>query len=48
MPHGIGKICCKQTGPESYPVDFEFYGKFKAGKKVDYGKKNIINKINSK
>jgi hypothetical protein len=37
MPHGIGKILSKNIGPDSYPVDFEFYGKFEEGKKVDYG-----------
>jgi hypothetical protein len=38
MPHGIGKIFCINIGPDSYPVELEFYGKFKEGKKVNYGK----------
>ena len=35
MPHGSGKIIYKKIiGIETYPMDFEFYGKFKEGKKI--------------
>jgi hypothetical protein len=41
MPHGSGKMIYRKVegcGVELYPMEFEFYGKFKEGKKVNPGK----------